>query len=101
MLVQRFGKSLKSRQNIGRRIIKTLALKSFLSHPAVKNRFDIRIIAQKNLHKFQRKGSLTIARNICVGTGRTDSHYRIFSGNRMWIKKMAEYGYLPGIRRAS
>jgi ribosomal protein S14 len=102
MQSRRVNKAINVRKSIPNKYIKNLCLKSLISNVYFnKNNNGYKIIWLDEISKFRTKANTSLARNFCMGTGIYNSHYRFCSGNRMWIKTMAEYGYLPGVRRSS
>ena len=98
------SRALIVRNNIANRTICTIGMKSILSTSYIAFFFNKSVLNVVNWHQlgiFKRVTNASLARNLCIGTGRSSSHYRLFNANRMWLKTMAEYGYLPGIRRAA
>ncbi len=68
----------------------------------IKNKFllnKIRFTA-KNL-EMQKKGYCSIIKNYCIFSGRARSVIRVYNISRMFFKKLASFGYLKGIKKAS
>ena len=80
--------ALKIRQQILKNYIKILLIKSFLTNRNNKkfysyNYHRIKILAQKQLQNSNHHSHISLARNLCFGTTKTSSHYRLFAINRM------------------
>ena len=59
------------------------------------------ILHYKNLKKFHLNSSSSRIVNTCIHTGRSHWILRRFKLSRMTFKKLADYGELNGIRRAT
>jgi small subunit ribosomal protein S14 len=71
---------------------------------AVKNEslsFEERMAARDKLNKMDRNGSYVRLRERCQMTGRPRGVYTLFGLCRNQIRKLANQGYLPGLRKAS
>jgi ribosomal protein S14 len=99
----KFKKILKARKKLKHHHITILSIKSLLANSfyRIKQLGALNNFYAKSLFRFKKSSYSSLAKNFCVGTVRTRSHYRLINGTRMWIRTMADYGYLPGIRRAS
>ena len=99
----KFLRVLKIRKSLEHKYINTLSIKSLLANSWCRSKIAgiLNVYSAKNLFRFKRLNHLSRAKNFCIGTIRMKSHYRLVNGTRMWIRTMADYGYLPGIRRAS
>lgn len=63
--------------------------------------FDERMAARDKLNKLDRNGSTVKLRERCQMTGRPRGVYSLFGLCRNQIRKLANQGYLPGLRKAS
>lgn len=73
--------------------------KSIYSNESLNN--QIRIQALKNLQSLPRNSSSTRVKNRCILSGRSRGVQRDFKMSRIFFRKKAIEGYLPGIKKAS
>lgn len=62
---------------------------------------DEKFKAHLSLQKLPRNGSHTRIRNRCQIDGRPRAYMRKFGMSRIWFRKLASLGMLPGIKKAS
>jgi small subunit ribosomal protein S14 len=63
--------------------------------------FDERMAARDKLNKMDKNGSYVRLRSRCQMTGRPRGVYSLFGLCRNQIRKLANQGLLPGLRKAS
>jgi small subunit ribosomal protein S14 len=62
---------------------------------------DEKFKAHLSLQKLPRNGSHTRMRNRCQIDGRPRAYMRKFDMSRIWFRKFASLGMLPGVKKAS
>lgn len=93
-----------NRNNKVAKLAKKFAAKRTKLKAIVKNRkldLEERFEATQKLAEMPRSGSKTRHRNRCELTGRSQGVYRKFRLGRNMLRKLANDGLLPGVRKAS
>ena len=63
--------------------------------------FEEKMKAQAALSKMPRNASISRLRNRCAITGRPRGYMSFFGISRIKFRKLASFGLLPGVRKAS
>jgi len=93
----------KIKKNIKQRLLFKNLEKQRLIIKTISNNFNlkknIRWKIEQKWFNFTKNSSLTRIKNICLLTGRSKSIYRFFKISRLQLRKLASFGFLPGITK--
>ena len=93
-------KDKKVRVNFKKNEFKNWLLKYQLNNNNINKKIKL-ILYYKNLKKFHLNSSSSRIVNMCIFTGRSHWVLRRFKLSRMSFKKLADFGELNGVRRAT
>jgi small subunit ribosomal protein S14 len=95
----------KIKKNIKQRLLFKDLEKKRLIIKIISNNFNlkknIRWKIEQKWFNFNKNSSLTRIKNICILTGRSKSIYRFFKISRLQLRKLASFGFLPGVSKYS